>query len=395
MYVSLSNINEDTSEDDFTRIVELWMKQSISEDNEREQVVEFLKAVESTQTTDLLKVFVEIMKENNVTEDDLPYLSNLLTHRINHSILDIIVQVFDPEYYETVRGLMGVYSPDYLDIGIMNVKYIFQDSSPETGTVLQLYDKAKELSMPLLEIYLSNVLEEINTNYAEIPVWIIPTECSYITHKQLLESLQMPVIEKWVSVSVEEDAEYMCSIAEENYDLDTLYVDLIDAFEVKSKDQREELITWVNTNNTLMNMSLDLEMFRVLGGCLAMGEAYNLKLVSKDPCSMYGGCRAYTCYENQNVNFDTNEPIIDNPVAEGLLKKLEWFKGRCENPGCQLHIRKKHYAVRMPMESGGWLGCYCSFECIKLCLPEDNETRFRLTEGFEKIYNQAGIYERH
>jgi hypothetical protein len=394
-YPPIYDITEETSEDEFVEMLNYWMRELMETDRERDEVVKFLEAVNITGSTDLLKIFVEIMAENNPIEDTLPYLSKLLTHEVNEPILDQIVQVFDPEYYETVRGLMGVHSPDYLNIGINNVRYIFREvrSNLDKDTIELLYDKAKELSMPLLELYLSSELEELNKSYAKIPEWIIFNDTIY-THKQLVESLKLPIIENWVSISPEKDAEYMCSLAEEDKDLETLYVDLLDAFRDKTKAEREELITKINKNNKLMMLSLDEEMFRVLGGCLAMGEAYELEVKSKDPCLMYGGCRAYTCYENHNVNFETEEPLIHNPVGRGLLAELEWFTGRCDNPGCLLYIKQKHYAVRMPLESGGWIGCFCSFGCIKACLPEDNETRFRLTEGFENIYKGVGIYER-
>jgi hypothetical protein len=407
-YPSIYEITEDTSENEFDRILDNWLRRSMEPETERNEIVAFLEAVKFTRKTNLLEIFVETMIENSPGEsiyidynekesqkDVLPYLANLLTNSLNEGILDIIVQVFDPEYYGIVEGLMSVNNPDYLNTGIRNLRYIFKDvrSELDKNSVETLYDKAKESGIPLLEIYLSEELEELNKSYAEIPEWIITNDVLY-THRELVESLKLPEINKWVSISPEEDAQYMCTLAEEDKDLEQLYVDLLEKFNELPKSEREELITKINTNNTLMLLALDEEMFRVLGGCLPMGEAYELKVKSKDPCLMYGGCRANTCYENHNVNFETEEPLIHNPVGRGLLGELEWFTGRCDNQACLLYIRRKHYAVRMPMESGGWMGCFCSFGCIIACLPEDNETRLRLTEGFEKIYKGVGIYER-
>jgi hypothetical protein len=41
----------------------------------------------------------------------------------------------------------------------------------------------------------------------------------------------------------------------------------------------------------------------------------------------------------------------------------DWFSGFCNN--CHLRIRRRVHSLRIPMPSGGWLGCYCSFKCLR------------------------------
>lgn len=41
----------------------------------------------------------------------------------------------------------------------------------------------------------------------------------------------------------------------------------------------------------------------------------------------------------------------------------EWFSGFCNN--CHFRIRRKVHSLRIPMPTGGWLGCYCSFKCLR------------------------------
>jgi len=40
----------------------------------------------------------------------------------------------------------------------------------------------------------------------------------------------------------------------------------------------------------------------------------------------------------------------------------DWFKGECDI--CDIVILKKERALRYPSQGGGWVGCYCSWECL-------------------------------
>ena len=47
-----------------------------------------------------------------------------------------------------------------------------------------------------------------------------------------------------------------------------------------------------------------------------------------------------------------------------LFNKDEWFRGYC--PICHYRISKACYCARIPLPSGGWYGCYCSWDCVML-----------------------------
>lgn len=40
-----------------------------------------------------------------------------------------------------------------------------------------------------------------------------------------------------------------------------------------------------------------------------------------------------------------------------------WFDGSCDE--CGNRIRKEHHCLRMPLETGGWDGCFCSWKCLE------------------------------
>jgi hypothetical protein len=72
--------------------------------------------------------------------------------------------------------------------------------------------------------------------------------------------------------------------------------------------------------------------------------------------------RMFTC------NIGDHEPF-DGLEDERFLNRnpLGWFTGSCLS--CMKRIEFFNYAVRMPMDGGGWKGCYCSFTCVRKDLP--------------------------
>lgn len=62
-------------------------------------------------------------------------------------------------------------------------------------------------------------------------------------------------------------------------------------------------------------------------------------------------CRMLTCICIAEDEDDENWEI----------QKLSWFIKKCEM--CSKKIRKACHALRLPRDSGGWVGCYCSEKC--------------------------------
>jgi hypothetical protein len=69
----------------------------------------------------------------------------------------------------------------------------------------------------------------------------------------------------------------------------------------------------------------------------------------------------------------------------------EWFIGHCEI--CKKLIRHHRYAIRLPVVGGGFIGCFCGFECLyktDLPLGEDND---KLIDDLQEILNTVGIQD--
>ena len=74
-------------------------------------------------------------------------------------------------------------------------------------------------------------------------------------------------------------------------------------------------------------------------------------------CHRYGGCRMLLCCEYENKGDDGESVDIFSK------RRGSWFRGECDI--CQNKIEKSCCAVRLPLQKGGWYGCYCSFECVR------------------------------
>lgn len=68
----------------------------------------------------------------------------------------------------------------------------------------------------------------------------------------------------------------------------------------------------------------------------------------------------------------------------------KWFKGECDK--CNREIPKRCCAVRKPLEDGGWIGTYCSWNCIYLSLDSSEDKEFIV--GYERQMNDWKIINR-
>ncbi len=109
-------------------------------------------------------------------------------------------------------------------------------------------------------------------------------------------------------------------------------------------------------------------------------------------CKKYYGCRMLYCDCFEFHLSDPNNEVkeiehehLDDPVIPG------WFKGKCEK--CDRKIPKRCYAVRCPLENGGWLGTYCSWNCLYLS-GNGGETTERWIARYEKEMNEKKIIDR-
>lgn len=96
---------------------------------------------------------------------------------------------------------------------------------------------------------------------------------------------------------------------------------------------------------------------------------------------IHGGPRMMT-----DIQFE-----VDEYTGEGLP---HWFTGSCDH--CRKKILKMVHAVREPVFTGGWKGCYCSWDCVidMVLLPvadKDDEERLKIEAEAIKANERAQI----
>ena len=109
-------------------------------------------------------------------------------------------------------------------------------------------------------------------------------------------------------------------------------------------------------------------------------------MLGKECCLTNGPCRMFYCICRE---FDEDDDYESAPAPED---PQEWFKGNCEE--CGKKIEKFRYAVRFPVDGGGWIGCFCGFECLRKSRirPIYDDDELRLKEIY-KILNTFGVYD--
>lgn len=136
---------------------------------------------------------------------------------------------------------------------------------------------------------------------------------------------------------------------------------------------KKEIMAWSRkflAETHLLQLQWDPEFFRVYGPCHPFygSSPESLKL---------GGSRMF--YSNE---YDHDE--------NGL--RFDWFTGHCET--CLKRIRRRWHSVRKPMPIGGWKGTFCSWNCCRESITENELICHRYIDFFEKQINRIKIQDR-
>lgn len=100
-----------------------------------------------------------------------------------------------------------------------------------------------------------------------------------------------------------------------------------------------------------------------------------------------GGCRMLTCQCREFDQGDDEEP-------EKPMSPESWFTGTCD--GCDLRIRDISHALRYPVVSGGWVGCFCSIPCLKESRPRDaSDLGEIILDAMQDSIAHVGILDRY
>jgi hypothetical protein len=132
------------------------------------------------------------------------------------------------------------------------------------------------------------------------------------------------------------------------------------------------------TTESLKSLQDDTEIYQLLGPANPFTDSSMSQLT-------YGGSRMFI--SNEFDYDDDMETIVD------------WYTGRCQV--CLRKINSRFRALRLPRPHGGWIGCYCSFDCVNTALTDKEEREDRpdlvtraMVKDLERSISHIGILER-
>jgi GTPase SAR1 family protein len=394
--------------DKFAEALYDWDDQSMNREQDNDLIILLVTKMEEYESAGTLKELVSFMTDEGV---GYTFISILFAYQLSKKCLQYVAEVFELDYFILVREVLSLpwRGEGKLEMTIANIKTAYGDDIPLI-TAKELLTISTKLNNHLMATYLRSVIDSVDTPFAPIPEWMLDSDGK--THDELVAELDVERPRDWISESIEKDAEYICHISGKDVDLDELYDDLIDKFSDMTTEERQQFISKVIWYNDLMLLADRADIFRVFGFCLPTPGVNNLNIRSRDPCDLWGGCRSMLCWHHENYDTETGDKICLDPIEENRLNDLWWFTGKCDE--CRLKILKECYAVRMPIESGGFVGCYCSFDCIRHraqsfdtnveilhekyegpeLITRFNQNRLYLVDRIEGIYKKFGIWDR-
>jgi len=129
-------------------------------------------------------------------------------------------------------------------------------------------------------------------------------------------------------------------------------------------EQRENYLKDRIDPTQLIDIRKNITLFRSYGPVNSFNDMDFSTLLDDngqdDIDKIYGGARMFLDMSLE-VDDETGEVLND------------WFTGFCNN--CLSRIRTYHHAVRQPRITGGWLGCFCSFKCLREWIFLDIESQ--------------------
>lgn len=396
----LSAQNLDLSEDEFESLVETWLMFGITDEEDARQTTAVIETLARANRPELIGIFCETVEEKYGDQPEYPYISRLFTNIFSHNAILILSQVVPVEFFDVIRGLIQINDDKLITAAIANLEVLFptpEDIDPEA--VSSLLPIAQEANNRLLIDYLGGISSVQNQEVAEVPPWIIQPEVlqtlAQLERDLPPESRPQEVI--WKRQSIEGDIEMFAKLAAEadpNIDIDLLRKDLWIGWTQTPQSEAEETLTYLINNQALSKLEYDRDLFLVYGACLPIPNGNTLAFISDDVCQLHGGCRVLTCYHNERIDdtFDPNPDFFDDPSVEDFAN-MDWFTGKCAS--CGKTIRKRCYALRRPLVSGGWSGeNYCNFACMRNTADPNDLTQQTLIDRIETAYREYKVVDR-
>lgn len=336
-----------------------------------------------------------INRFNELTPDsdkELSLFTRLFTMRtLDDRVLSWIIPNMETECYEFVINELITYdATNTLLPTYQRATKLY--SGTDNDTYQRLYTYALDQDNNIAAGYLKVLMAETN-EFAPIPNWVYNfgedlsinlKEYVYEYNPDLLpkardvlsrlpeikfEEFKLPTKEESINLLTEGLATSGLSQTE----IETSKELLSKEFDSFDDEAKMKLLQPVIESLDIFELKGNVDLFRILG---PVNPHYDSDLSLDHICYKYGGCRLQTC-----TCFEFSDDENDIPAED-------WFTGVCQE--CNLRLRSRAHALRKPLPFGGWIGCFCSAECIRESIVIPNILSNLM---IDRIVNQLATYK--
>lgn len=288
---------------------------------------------------------MDIVNLHRADIDRLPFpVELLISDKITQPIAEFIVSCYpDKRAVEYLHDIVNM-GPDIRALAFSKklTKLFSADSitNEDWNYLLSVIagEEGEYINDDLRKYYESNALETGN---------IIPPTCPWV---RVFPKVELQIPPEFPHPSTAADM-IMTRIQGEGFGFgasdEEMRDILISQYCISTLTERSQLLE--GTPNRIVFS--DVDIFHEYGPVNTICSGQDSGLARNHVCRKWGGCRMLLC----NCFLNTDEG--DDTTGK------HWFTGECDK--CGALIAEEHHAVRLPLESGGWEGCYCSIEHVK------------------------------
>lgn len=319
--------------------------------------------------TERIPIYITLLYDNVYTLDELLFVFDVFDELTFINAIDSLAGAVDSDVTVAAADkLINMYMPD------------------EENTFRCAAAIAREKSNVRLEEFMMNRVALVSA-YADIPSWV----------KTFMDGDEVPDEDQIVEIIA--SSEFNDSTAFNQWE------QVVAASKTNLSEHGLSIMDNVKTEETMKELLIisDEEFNKVLFGSLGIGEISDddvdndillFRLLGpKNPVrdqeidtQEYGGERMFLSVANEYGDGDGN---FDDVEEHDSIPWFVWFHGHCDS--CKKRIREYWHAVRKPEPYGGWIGAYCSWECVTK--ESENDVLFTI-DIFSEQMGRIGIQDR-
>lgn len=351
-----------------------------------------ITAAEQANNKPAIRVIINAFEPNYTDRYQLPLLNQILMDlRFEDEVVAFVLREYpDKSYLELASHFISYDDDPNIMTGLVRLEELRGPlSEDEYRELLNLATADDRYNRTAIHFFSYQL--DTKSSYAPIPQWV-----RNFTGEETLpydDEIVIPEPEPLILAPLANTEEIINLLTEglrtagrSQEDAELAQIDLHKRLAVTTPEQEMELTRTALENKARHNLANDEDIFAILG---PVNTIYDDNLLESDSrlCSKYGGCRMLCCIEFEDfLNPDEN---IVYPISE--YSPTEWFTGACQV--CHRRIRRPAHALRMPLEHGGWKGCYDSEDCLRQD-AEDNILINALIDTTLQQLNKIGIQDR-